>query len=52
MIVIKIFIIDVTVPGDKIIGEKRMKKLKNIRSLKDKLQECGKRELSRWYHLS
>ena len=51
VIVIKIIFV-VTIPGDKRIDEKENKKMfKNIRSLKEKLQRCGERELSRWYQL-
>ena len=45
IIAIKIFIFHVTVPGDNKIGNQMLKKLKNIRRLKEKLQGCGKREL-------
>ena len=49
--VIIIAIFDVTVPGDKRNGEKENEKVKkvkkNIRSLKENLQGCGTRQLSR-----
>ena len=37
----KCTIIDIAVPADKRIGEKRMRKLKSIRILIEKLLECG-----------
>ena len=47
IIVRKIIIFDVTVPGDKRIGQKESKK--SIRSLKEKFQGCETKELSTWY---
>ena len=44
VIAIKTIVCDVTVPGDK-----RMKKLKNIRSLKAKFQRYKTTQLSMWY---
>ena len=52
IIAIKI-IFDVTVPGDKRIGEKENEKVEKYHDLKlkEKLQGCGTRDLSGWYHL-
>jgi len=37
----KCTIIDIPVPADKKLVKRRMRKLRNIRILKEKLQECG-----------